>query len=305
MRCVSINLIAPLRQHGVALILVMWITTLLAILLGSFALIARTENLEARHLFDTTRTRYAAEAGLNFAVFQLRLPDPMLRWVADGRPNEFEYEGFKITVAVTDDSGKIDLNTADVNILTAMFVGNGIDPTKAEQLAAAIIDWRDPDDIITPNGAESNEYKAAGYAYVAANKPFTTVSEVQQVIGMNYEIYRRIEPALTLYTGRGNPSAAYAPFEALMAIPGMTAAAANQIIQQRQQLAAGTPQTGLALPDGTPIVADGGGLTYSIKSRAKLPNGASTLLDATIRMGGASNEGRPYVVLRWRDGETS
>ncbi len=305
MRRFDTRLIAAPRQHGVALILVMWITTLLAILLGSFALIARTENLEARHLFDTTRARYAAEAGLNLAVFQLRLPDPTTRWVADGRPNDFDYEGFRVSVSITDDSGKIDLNTADVTVLTQMFVGNGIDPAKAEQLAAAIIDWRDPDDLVTPNGAESNEYKSAGYAYEPANKPFTTVSEVQQVIGMNYEIYRRIEPAITLYTGRGTPSPAYATFESLMALPGMTADIANQLIQQRQQIPAGTPQTGLTLPDGTPIVADGGGLTYSIKSRATLPNGASTLLDATIRMGGVGNEGRPYVVLRWRDGEAS
>jgi len=52
-------------------------------------------------------------------------------------------------------------------------------------------------------------------------------------------------------------------------------------------------------------VAGGGGLTYSVKSRAKLPNGASTVLDATIRMGGINAAGRPYVILRWRDGETS
>ncbi len=52
-------------------------------------------------------------------------------------------------------------------------------------------------------------------------------------------------------------------------------------------------------------MAGGGGLTYSVKSRAKLPNGASTVLDATIRMGGVSSAGRPFVILRWRDGETS
>ena len=58
-------------------------------------------------------------------------------------------------------------------------------------------------------------------------------------------------------------------------------------------------------PDGTPLMAGGGGLTYSVKSRAKLPNGASTVLDATIRMGGIGAAGRPFVILCWRDGETS
>ena len=37
--------------------------------------------------------------------------------------------------------------------------------------------------------------------------------------------------------------------------------------------------------------------------RATLPNGSSTRLDATIRLGGQGVGGRPFVVLRWRDGE--
>jgi general secretion pathway protein K len=42
-----------------------------------------------------------------------------------------------------------------------------------------------------------------------------------------------------------------------------------------------------------------------VKSRAQLPNGVSTVLDASIRLGGVGATGRPYTVLRWRDGETS
>ena len=77
------------------------------------------------------------------------------------------------------------------------------------------------------------------------------------------------------------------------------------MIQQVQSLPPGSPAGSVVGPDGTPIMAGGGGLTYSLKSRAKLPNGASTVLDATIRMGGINAAGRPYVILRWRDGEAS
>ena len=125
---------------------------------------------------------------------------------------------------------------------------------------------------------------------------------------MNYELYTKIEPAITMFSGRSTPSAAYAPMEAMLAIPGMTPDLAQQLIEQRQQLAPGLLNqggSGLTLPDGTPLMADGGGLTYSVKSRAKLPNGASTVLDATIRMGGMNSAGRPFVVLRWRDDENA
>jgi general secretion pathway protein K len=291
----------------VAFVLVMWVIAMLSVLLGSFAMVARTESLQSRHLFDTTTARYAAEAGLNLAIYGLSKSDPEQKWVADGRPYSFVFDGVQIEVSLTDDSGKIDINAADPVALTNLFKGVGVEEAKAEELADAIQDWRDPDDETSLHGAERSDYRSAGLPYSPRNAPFETLSEIQQVFGMDYDIYARIEPAITMFSGRSTPSAAYAPMQALMAIPGMTADLAQQLIQQRQQIAPGqlNGNSGLLLPDGTPLMADGGGLTYSVKSRAKLPNGASTVLDATIRMGGMNSAGRPFVVLRWRDGENA
>ena len=289
-------------QRGVALILVIWVIALMTILLGSFALIARTENLESRHLFDGTAARYAAEAGLERAVYELRNPDITTRWVCDGRPYEFDYEGSRIHIEILDESGKIDLNTADDTLLQSLFTSTGIDLDTATALSDSIQDWRDNDDIPRPRGAEIDAYKSAGLSYGPRNAPFQTDSEVQQVMGMNYDIYQRIEPAITIYSGSTQPNPAYAPIEALRAMPGMTEDLAEQIIAQRQQIAPGQGgAAGLTLPDGTPVVANGGGNTYTIKSRATLANGATKLIDASIRLGGVGLSGKPYTVLRWRD----
>ncbi len=299
----------PSRQpRGVAFVLVMWVIAMLSVLLGSFALVARTEGLQSRHLFDTATARYAAEAGLNLAIYGLSQSDPEQKWMADGRPYSFVFDNVQIEVSLTDDSGKIDINAADPVALTNLFKGAGLEQEQAEQLADAIQDWRDPDDLTSLHGAERDDYRAAGLPYSPRNAPFETLSEIQQVFGMNYEIYSKIEPAITMFSGRSTPSAAYAPMQAMMAIPGMTADVAQQLILQRQQLPPGMLNqgaSGLVLPDGSPLMADGGGLTYSVKSRAKLPNGASTVLDATIRMGGMNSAGRPFVVLRWRDDENA
>ncbi len=292
------------KQEGVAFVFVLWVIALLTILLGSFAVLARTENLQARYLFYSTTARYAAEAGINLAVYKLRDTDLLTRWVADGRPYEYAFGETKLVIEITDDAGKIDLNTADGVLLKALFTSVGVQDDKADALSDAIQDWRDPDDLVHGHGAEESEYKAAGLSYKPKNAPFDTVSEVQQVLGMDYEIYHKIEPAITIYSGRAATNPAYAPFEVLRALPGMTDDLARQFLQSRQQMAPGS-QAGLTLPNGTPVMADGGGLTYSIKSRATLSNGASAVLDATIRSGGAGPNGRPFAILRWRDGETS
>lgn len=318
---------APAGVRGIAFVLVLWVIAMLAILLGSFSLIARTENLQARHMFDTTQARYAAEAGLNLAVYELRKADPLERWVGDGRPYTFGYGDAEIEVKITDESGKIDLNSvcssgaqglgasanpgapaSGMGLLVNLFVSRGGAPLEqAEAIAAAVADWCDPDDLSQPNGAEIDDYKGAGLSYGPKNAPFDTVSELQQVLGMNYELFSKVEPALTIYSGRGAPNAGSAPLEALQAMyPDVSAEELQQLIQMRQSMSPNDlAGAGLTLPDGTPLMAGGGGLTYSVKSRAKLPNGASTTLDATIRMGGAGTAGRPYVILRWRDGEAS
>jgi general secretion pathway protein K len=290
-------------QRGVALILVLWVIALMSVLLGSFALIARTENLQARHLLDATTARYAAEAGLERAVYELRNADPLTRWVGDGRVYEFAFDNAKVQVELTDESGKIDINSADDNLLQSMFVSAGVSLDQAAYLSDAIQDWRDADDEVHPHGAEAMEYKSQGLPYVPRNAPFQTVSEVQQVFGMNYELYSRIEPAITIYAGGSSPNAAYAPLDVLMALPGWTEEFARQFIAARQLVQPGQP--GPPGPDGNPVVANAGGNTYTVKSRATLANGASTVLDASIRLGGVGAAGRPYTVLRWRDDEIS
>lgn len=290
-------------QRGIAFVIVLWVLALLAVLLGSFALLARTENLQARHLFDSTRALYAAEAGVSRAIYELMQPNPETRWLPDGRTYAFTFDEAGIEVSITDESGKIDINAADVATLDQMFQSLGIDPLDSARLADAILDWRDPDDLTMPNGAEDPDYEAAGLAYGAADAPFTTVTELQQVLGMTYELFQKVEPGVTVYTGQGQPNPAFAPLESMRAMPGMTEEQARLLIEQRQAwdpTLGGTPPL---MPDGTPLMVQGGTGTYSIVSRATLPNGAWTRLHSTVRIGGAGVSGLAYTVLRWEDGE--
>lgn len=299
----SLPAIAP-RQRGVAFIIVIWLLALLTILLGAFALISRTEGMQARHMYDATVARYAAEAGINQAAYFLSVPDPELRWIPDGREYQVVFDEFDIRVKVTDESGLIDLNAADIKMLTELFAGIGVEEDQADALAAAIQDWRDADDLVSPNGAEDAEYAAEGYSWGPRNAPFDLVSELLQVLGMTPELYRAVEGAVTVYGGQSRPNLAFAPYEILMTIPGMTPEMAQQIIEARH---AWDPASGMPpplLPDGTPLMAQGGTGTYSIESRATLPNGAWTQVDATIRLGGGGVSGMAYTILRWQDGDS-
>jgi general secretion pathway protein K len=294
------------RQKGIALILVLWVSVLIAVLLASFSLSARVEALQGRNLLDSTRARYAAEAGMHRAAYELRGSNPDTRWIADGRVYPLEFEGFEVEVEIFDETGKVDINVADALLLAAMFQFGGLDEVEADALAAAVMDWRDPDNLISVNGAEEDAYKAADRSYTPRNAPFETVSEIQQVLGMSFELYRELEPLMTIYSGRAQPNPAFASPEVLQLMPGMNPDLVTMFVQQRQQPAGipGQPPLPLALPDGTPVVAQGGGLTYTIRSRATLPGGASASLEATVRLGASMVARRPFRIVRWRDGES-
>ena len=288
------------KQGGIALIIVLWFSVLLTVVVGSFAIMARTETLQSRHLFDTTRAWYGAEAGLHRAVFELRNPNIEARWFADGRSYLVSFDEMELDIQVRDESGKIDINVADELVLGRLFDSLGVDAQRRDELIGAILDWRDPDSLVNLNGAEDDDYAAAGYPYGAKDAPFDTVPEIQQVLGMDYELYQRLQPAVTVYTGRARPDPAFAPLEVLRAFEGMDDDLAREFIEMREQITElGVPLP--VLPDGTEAVARSGGYTYSIRSRATLPNGAWSELEATIRLGGAVN-GRPFRIVRWKNG---
>ncbi|MCB1581949.1 MAG: type II secretion system protein GspK [Marinicella sp.] len=289
------------RQQGIALVLVLWVALLMSIIAGSFALSARTESVQSRILFNKAQARFFAEAGLHRAVYELRNPDPETRWIADGRSYEMELDGAKIEIKITDESGKIDLNQANEELLVGLFASVGVEFDEALALVDKIKDWKDADEEVSLAGAEDSDYFAAGYRHGAKDAPFDTVPELIQVMDMDYELYRKIEPALTVYSGRSNINLAFAPREVLMAIDGITGQMADDYIVQRHEIQdVNTPLPILA--EGYSGQLRGGGTTFSIVAKATLPNKQFAEIDATIRMGG-NLQGRPFRVVRWRDNE--
>lgn len=288
------------QQRGVALILVMWLLVLITILIGTFSILARSENLEARNVFDTVRARAAAEAAMHRAAFEMRNPDLETKWIADGRIYKFQLGDALVELSIIDETGKIDINSASGEDLAALFESQDVPPDDALRIADAIQDWRDGDNLPRPQGAEEDDYLAAEYPYTPRDGPFSTVEELQQVLGVGYELYNKVESAITVFTGRADVNLRYAP-EAVLLSQGYTPEEIQDFIHQREEQS-GFSQDPITTPDGQVVVAQGGGLTYSIVARATLPNGAFSDLRATIRLG-SDFIGRPFRIVRWQEGE--
>jgi general secretion pathway protein K len=223
------------HQSGVALVLVLWAITLLSVVAGNFAYSMRSEAQIARNLLAAAQAKSAADAGVQRAWFELLKPatEPQ-RWQGNGVTHEGVFNGAQLRITLLDESGKIDLNFATDALLKGLFASVGLTQEASATLLDQVLDWRDPDKLRRPNGAEEDEYRAAGKNYTPSNAPFETVDELQRLLGMNADLYHKLAPALTVHSRMPGVNTAVAPYAALLALPGVGPASAEQYVRQRQ-----------------------------------------------------------------------
>ncbi|MBE7558284.1 general secretion pathway protein GspK [bacterium] len=186
------------RARGAVLVIVMWI----ALGLVSVALLfGGSMMLEYRAADNAVAARQAetAAAGaaryVRFLLSDLTTPGEPLDaadysaeavpvgearfWLVGRDPNEDPDEHPRF--GLVDEAGKLNLNTATREMLELL-------PRMTAELAAAIVDWRDEDDDLSPDGAESETYLKLDPPYNCKNAPFESVDELRLVYGADLEI---------------------------------------------------------------------------------------------------------------------
>jgi general secretion pathway protein K len=290
---------SPATQRGIALILVLWVTILLTVIAGSFAFAMRTDMQVVQNSVAIARAEAAANAGVHRALLEMfKPPNDAERWQADGQAHEFTLSGVKVTVSTLDESGKIDINTAAIELLKGLFLSAGLKDEEADALVDAVQDWRDADSLRRPNGAEEPEYLAAGLKYKPANAPFQTIEELQLVLGMKPEIYQRIAGVITVFSRQPGLNAAIASRTALLAIPGVTAEQVDGYIEQREAARAAK----LPVPLFPPAARFSGvsqSFAYSLRAEARLEDGTVFVRDAAAQI--LPDPKRPYTFLAWKE----
>ncbi len=288
------------RQHGLALIIVLWMVMLLSVIASSFAYSMRSDLLVARNMLSSSQAQALADAGIERALYELAKPvTDLRRWKADGLRHEFELDGAKIAVTAMDESGKIDLNSAQDTLLKAVFISSGLTDGQAAAVLDALLDWRDPDSLKRPMGAEEEEYRAAGRKSRPANGLLETPEEMRQVMGVTPELYQKLAGIVTVYSRQPGVNPAFAPREVLQAIPGLDAAQLEAYLIQRQQ----SLERGLPLPPfpvATNYLLQSSSQMVGIRSEAQLADGTVFVREAVVKATAGGKQ--PYLILRWAEG---
>jgi general secretion pathway protein K len=283
-------------QAGIALVLALWLTVLLTVLASGFAFSMRSEALATRNAVSLARARALADGALERTAYELMRPRLADAWNPDGQPHRWNEGDASIVVVAVDEAARLDMNSApDAFLKNFLVVVGGVEEPAAGALVDAIADWRDPDELRRPNGAEAPEYKAANLKYGPANAPFETIDEVSRVLGMTAAVYQRIAPFITVYSHQPGINAGTAPRSVLLALPNASPEAVDAYIEQRAQALA----QHLAIPAFPPAQAFVSGPipVWRVRAQATLPDGVTFVREAVLRP--SPDAARPLIDLAW------
>jgi len=273
----------PRQQRGLALVMVLWLVVLLGIIASGHAYNAHMETRLAAMHVRTAQARAAVETGLSYAILQLLAEDLAKPWPIDGTVRQILFDDTQIRIAIRDATGLIDLNAAGPDLLQTLTTALNVDQERQQRIVAAILDWRDTDDIKHPGGAEESDYVSAGYPWTPRDGVFSSVEELRYVMGMTQQLFDEMTPFVTVYSGQAGVNLEFtAPF-LINAMKGqIVMPAANRRLQKKAQTAAA-----------------GGSGTYHIYVSSTNNEGIGASAEAVIRI--SDNSYRPYQTLYWRD----
>jgi general secretion pathway protein K len=242
-----------LGEKGVALALTLW----LVVLLGGIAAAVVTSTRSTSNMVLNARARavakYAAESGivagtavLNHSVSARSLRGQSASPFAAAMRELAELKDVplgnaRFSVAVTNLSGRLDLNQADPEALVGL-LSQFTSVSAARALVEVLKDWRDPDGMVRPQGAEEQTYARAGSPVVPRNGPLSRIEEFYSLLGMTESLALAVEPYVTV-NGGGTIDVNAAPEAVLAAMPGIGRSGARTLLGRRRS---GTPFTSAA-----------------------------------------------------------
>lgn len=290
-------------QKGLALVLVLWILSLLTIMAGSFALSMRREASIITGIGNNAQAKSIAESGLAIAEMMLLNPDLNKRWRTDGSVYQMDYGSSKVRLRLLSESGKIDINIVDQALLQNLMKHAPVDEAQKNKIVSAIFDWRDEDDLVHIDGAEKKEYQEAGLTYQPRNKPFQSIEELQMVLGMDENVFNWIEDLVTVYSGQ-SVDMQQASRKVLQVLPGLEPGVVENFVAARRESAInGLPVPGFPLSSAQNTVS-GRNDVVSVQSEALLDNGSKAMISAVIKKSDNPQFG-PFQILKWQSGYTS
>jgi general secretion pathway protein K len=285
---------------------------LLSVIAASFAFSMRIETRLASNLVTRARAEAIADAGIRRGIVALLADASAPRWIADGRLYELPFGDGSMQIRLRSENGKIDLNGAPEALIRGLLrslaeSGEIADAERAQRIAGAILDWRDPDKRARPDGAEDRHYKASGRPFGSRDGAFLSVAELTQVLPVDGQAYARLAPRMTVYSWAPQVDPMTASRQVLLAVPGLDAGVVDRFMAARDASYASQSVDGGApsrlplelLSPGARYLSRADSRVYTVEAVGELSSGTRASRRAVIQLTGDAR--KPFTIVAWFD----
>lgn len=274
-------------ESGFALVLVIWGLGLISLIALTVITAGRYRILAAANLIENAKAEALAEAGVNLLRLELRAAyssgsPNTLRFATNGDPLLCTMpQGALVALAVEDEGGKADLNSASPKLMAALLRGFGAGSEEADHVAAAIAEFSRPAANVVLDDVAFRAYAADGRAYGPKKGPFDTVLELDQVIGMRPDLLRAVLPYVTVHSRNPGVDPRVAAPALLAALAGLEPATVAQLVG-----AARSDRPGEASPRGVPsqFLSPSSGRSFLVRAEVRMPAGGSFVQEAIVEL---------------------
>ena len=244
----------PWNDRGFALVVVLLVLALVGVVAAEFSFSVRLEAAAVRSYKNSVTAGHLAETAVEQAIREIvadsayvglddrgiltfytreRLP------LAHLPRDQVEFIGGRYSYRITDEEGRINLNTSPPDRLDRLLLASGIEKRVRDTIVDSLQDWRDPNEEHRLNGAESEDtYLKAAVPFRARNADLASVAELLQIKGVTRELYEgaKDRPALSdqvtvLTQGQININTAN---PVVLRALGLSDAEISQIVQSRR-----------------------------------------------------------------------
>lgn len=208
-----------MNRRGFALLSALWVIVLLAAATSAIVAAGRLDTLFSRNRVQSVRAGWAREACLELLLGRFAA-DTSVRTVDSTALGQGVWCRSRMEPAGV----RVNVNLVDEELLRRI--------VQDESITDAILDWRDPDGLARPAGAEADWYRAAGRP-APRNGPLVNIAELRGVRGIDSAAYARLAVLLDV-EGGAQVNLNGAPVDVLAALPGMTRIGAEAIASARE-----------------------------------------------------------------------
>jgi general secretion pathway protein K len=306
------------KENGFALVITLVVTALLVAVAVEFMHEVYVENSLSRSYADARQAALMADSGVygGMKLLQTVLAGQAYSSLLDrwAMPIELDDEKGSLRVDITDESGKLNLNSIVYpnGTLNEDFFNIGLRLFRGQKLSAdlldAVADWIDDNGEPRPGGAESNYYKSLPVPYQAKNAALDTFDELRMVKGFDEKTLDTLRPFVTVYGDASGIQTSLinintAPPEVLAVLDeDMTDTLVDRILEYRKTTPFKAASDIVKIPGMETIGQKLYGLTigvkgtvYRIVSRATV-NGTIRIVEALVRI-----DGLKPAILYWRE----